>query len=173
MFLQPLDHCMVAVLPEGIPFLHTFCGSGAVRGAPGLRGGGWIKRSRRQGRGPDFTPQGEGEGTPGSRCSSRQGMKTGTQVAFSRQKIRTFSIGLGFLGQQADQQFMKSDYGLEDLPSLPSCLRHVRAGPLPHTGSVSNFEKTELQKESLFCLHSSNLCRLLAGDPVRMRPKAH
>lgn len=61
----------------------------------------------------------EGEGIPGSRCRARQGTKTGTHVAFSRQKIRKFSVRVGFLEQQADQQFMKSDYPLEDLPSLP------------------------------------------------------
>lgn len=34
--------------------------------------------------------QAEGEGIPGSRCGSRQGMKTEMHVAFSRQKIRKF-----------------------------------------------------------------------------------
>lgn len=42
-----------------------------------------------------FTKQVKGEGIAGSRWRSRQSVKTGTHVAFSRQKIRKFSIRSG------------------------------------------------------------------------------
>lgn len=76
-------------------------------------------------------------------------------MAFSRQKIRKFSVRVGFLEQRADQQFMKSDYPLEDLPSLPPAYVTFRQFLLFSSVSVSDFEKTRLQKESPFCLHSS------------------